>query len=141
MLRVAKEGIALTQASKMSLRSATSLNLADEILREHGHAWGQHIDDAVFKGDGSSSFASRIGLSHITGAMNINVQHDSFGSMAAGLDKDQTYLVHGTKNPDGARSSRALDTLQSLGFKNLYNLEGGYIAWKEAELPLTEAGN
>jgi rhodanese-related sulfurtransferase len=22
--------------------------------------------------------------------------------------------------------------------KNLYSLEGGYVAWKEAELPLTE---
>ena len=32
-------------------------------------------------------------------------------------------------------------TLQSLGFKHLYSLEGGYIAWKDAELPLTDPSN
>jgi rhodanese-related sulfurtransferase len=78
-------------------------------------------------------------MSHITGAMNVNVQDDDFESMVAALDKDKTYLVHCTRNPDNGRSSRALETLQSLGFKNLYSLEGGYVAWKEAELPLTEA--
>ena len=80
-------------------------------------------------------------MSHITGAMNVNVQDDDFESMVAALDKDKTYLVHCTRNPDNGRSSRALETLQSLGFKNLYSLEGGYVAWKEAELPLTEAEN
>ena len=80
-------------------------------------------------------------LSHITGATNISVQDDDFESMVAGLDKDRTYLVHCTRNPGNGRSSRALATLQSLGFKNLYSLQGGYIAWKEAQLPLTEAEN
>lgn len=80
-------------------------------------------------------------LSHITGALNVNVQDDDFESMVAGLDKDRTYLVHCTRNPGNGRTSRALETLQNLGFKNLYSIEGGYIAWKEAELPLTEAEN
>ena len=80
-------------------------------------------------------------MSHITGAMNVNVQDDDFESMVAELDKNKTYLVHCTKNPADGRSSQALETLQQLGFKNLYSLEGGYIAWKEAELPLTEANN
>jgi len=80
-------------------------------------------------------------MSHITGAMNANVQNDDFATMVAGLDKDKTYLVHCTRNPADGRSARALVTLQELGFRNLYNLEGGYIAWKEAELPLTEADN
>jgi rhodanese-related sulfurtransferase len=34
-----------------------------------------------------------------------------------------------------------LETLQSLGFQHLYSLEGGYVAWKDAELPLTEPSN
>ena len=80
-------------------------------------------------------------MSHITGAMNVNVQDDDFEAMAAALDKDKTYLVHCTRNPENGRSSRALETLQGLGFKNLYSLEGGYMAWKEADLPLTEADN
>ena len=77
-------------------------------------------------------------MSHITGAVNVNVQDDAFGEMIAKLDPDKTYIVHCTKNPVGGRSMRALDSLQELGFKNLYSLEGGYLAWQEAELPLTE---
>ncbi len=80
-------------------------------------------------------------LSHITGAINVNVQDDDFESMVANLDRDKTYVVHCTMNPGNGRSSRALETLQSLGFKNLYSLEGGYVAWKEAELPLSGAEN
>jgi rhodanese-related sulfurtransferase len=80
-------------------------------------------------------------MSHIPGAMNLNVQNDDFESMVAGLDKNKTYLVHCTKNPANGRSARALDTLQELGFRSLYSIEGGYVAWREAELPLTEADN
>jgi len=77
-------------------------------------------------------------MSHITGALNIDVRDDSFEQMASALDRDKTYIVHCTANPADGRSSRALDTLRNLGFKKLYSLEGGYVAWKEAELPLTE---
>ena len=80
-------------------------------------------------------------MSHITGALNVDVRDDSFEEMVSGLDRDKTYIVHCTANPTDGRSSRALVTLQKLGFKNLYSLEGGYVAWKQAELPLTEASN
>jgi rhodanese-related sulfurtransferase len=80
-------------------------------------------------------------MSHITGAVNVNVQDESFQDMVVALDPNKTYIVHCTKNPAGGRSSRALETLQSLGFKHLYSLEGGYVAWEDAELPLTESSN
>ncbi len=80
-------------------------------------------------------------MSHVTGAVNVNVQDESFQDMVAALDPNKTYIVHCTKNPAGGRSSRALETLQRLGFKNLYSLEGGYVAWKDAELPLTETSD
>jgi rhodanese-related sulfurtransferase len=70
--------------------------------------------------------------------VNLNVQDEAFEEMAAKLDRNKAYIVHCTKNPVDGRSSRALATLQELGFKNLYSLEGGYIAWKEADLPLIE---
>ena len=79
--------------------------------------------------------------SHIPGAINVNVQDETFADMVTALDPQKTYVVHCTKNPADGRSSRALETLKSLGFKNLYSLEGGYVAWKEAELPLTEETN
>ena len=80
-------------------------------------------------------------MSHITGAVNVNVQDESFEDMVIALDPNKTYIVHCTKNPAGGRSSRALETLQSLGFKHLYSLEGGYVAWQDAELPLTDPSN
>jgi rhodanese-related sulfurtransferase len=95
-----------------------------------------HHDDAVIM---DVRTPVEFDLSHITDAMNVNVQDDDFESMVAGLDRDRTYLVHCTRNPGNGRTSRALETLQSLGFRNLYSLEGGYLAWKDAELPLTEA--
>jgi rhodanese-related sulfurtransferase len=80
-------------------------------------------------------------MSHITGAVNVNVQDESFEDMVVALDPNKTYIVHCTLNPAGGRSSRALEALQSLGFKHLYSLEGGYVAWKDAKLPLTEPSN
>jgi rhodanese-related sulfurtransferase len=77
-------------------------------------------------------------MSHIVGSVNVNVQDESFVDMVGALDPNKTYIVHCTKNPVDGRSERALETLQSLGFEQLYSLEGGYVAWKDAELPLTE---
>jgi rhodanese-related sulfurtransferase len=77
-------------------------------------------------------------MSHITGAVNVDVQNESFEDNVIALDPSKTYIVHCTKNPVGGRSSRALQTLQDLGFKKLYSLEGGYVAWQEAQLPLTD---
>lgn len=79
--------------------------------------------------------------SHITGAVNADVQDETFEEVVARLDPDKTYIVHCTKNPSGGRSSRALESMQKLGFRHLYSLEGGYIAWKDADLPLTESSN
>ncbi len=79
--------------------------------------------------------------SHITGAVNVSVQDESFQKMVIALDPSKTYIVHCTKNPAEGRSSRALETLKRLGFKHLYSLEGGYVAWRDAELPLTELSN
>ncbi len=75
---------------------------------------------------------------HITGSVNVNVQDESFDDMVIALDPNKTYIVHCTKNPADGRSSRALETLRSLGFTHLYSLEGGYVAWTDAELPVTE---
>ena len=80
-------------------------------------------------------------MSHITGSVNVDVQDESFENMVIALDPNKTYIVHCIKNPADGRSSRALETLQSLGFKHLYSLKGGYVAWKDAELPLTETTN
>ena len=80
-------------------------------------------------------------VSHIPGAINANVQDESFQNKIVAFDPNKIYIVHCTKNPTDGRSSRALETLKSLGFTRLYSLEGGYVAWKDAELPLTDSSN
>ena len=44
-------------------------------------------------------------MSHITGAVNVNVQDESFQDMIVALDPSKTYIVHCTRNP--ASSTRS----------------------------------
>jgi thioredoxin 1 len=108
--------------------SAIEVNVANEFASGH--------DDVIIL---DVRTPTEFAMSHITGSINVDVQDDSFEEMMTQLDPDKRYIVHCTKNPTGGRSGRALESMQELGFKNLYSLEGGYLAWKEAELPLTES--
>ena len=76
--------------------------------------------------------------SHITGSVNVPVHDESFEGMVNKLDPNKKYVVHCTKNHYFGRTNRALKSMQNLGFKHLYSLKGGYVAWKDAGLPLTE---
>ncbi len=76
-------------------------------------------------------------ISHVPGAVNINVADESFTEMISQLDSDKTYIVYCTKNPVGGRSMTALAKMEAMGFKDLLSLEGGHVAWTEAELPMT----
>ena len=76
--------------------------------------------------------------SHIVGAVNVPVQDESFEDMVAKLDPNRKYIVHCSANHYVGRSNSALKTMQDLGFKHLYSLKGGYKAWEDAELPLTD---
>ncbi len=124
--------VSLAQANDDVQDSVTAIdvNAAQEFVAQHENA-------VILDVRTSAEYE----ISHITDAVNINVQDESFENRVDALDPDKTYIVHCTKNPADGRSSRALETLQSLGFKHLYSLEGGYVAWKDAELPLTKPSN
>jgi rhodanese-related sulfurtransferase len=70
---------------------------------------------------------------HIPGSVMIDFNADDFEQQVAKLDKDKTYLVHCAA---GGRSSRACKKMEQLGFKKLYNLEGGMGAWEKAGKPV-----
>ena len=112
------------------LVTTIEVNAAKEFVARHENAIIMDVRTPV-----------EYGMSHITGSVNVNVQDKSFENMVVALDPNKTYIVHCTKNLADGRSSRALETLKSMGFKHLYSLEGGYVAWKDAELPLTESSN
>jgi rhodanese-related sulfurtransferase len=63
----------------------------------------------------------------IQGATNINWNDPEFEVKVAALDKQKTILVYCAK---GGRSHAAQEKLLTLGFKNVYDLKGGYTAWK-----------
>lgn len=71
---------------------------------------------------------------HIPGAKHVDVQNKDFNTMAEKeLQKDLPIAVYCRS---GMRSMRAARILKELGFKNIYNLEGGILNWKEQQLPI-----
>jgi len=66
----------------------------------------------------------------IEGAGQIDYEAPTFEAEVAKLDKSKTYLLYCRS---GRRSSEAADYMAKQGFKNLYNLKGGYIAWTGEE--------
>jgi len=64
----------------------------------------------------------------IPGAIMIDFTAPDFAGKISELDKEKTYFVYCKA---GGRSSRAIEQMKGVGFKKLYNLEGGYDAWLE----------
>jgi len=66
---------------------------------------------------------------HLADATTVNFLSPDFASQVASLNKKGTYLLYCRS---GSRTRKAADALQKMGFKNVYMLEGGITAWKEA---------
>ncbi len=65
---------------------------------------------------------------HIEGAVNINFQASRFlEQVEAQLDKDRPVLLYCRS---GRRSASAAEKMESAGFKQLVDLQGGFIAWE-----------
>jgi len=67
--------------------------------------------------------------SHIAGARLMDFLADDFKASLAKLDKTKVYLLHCRS---GSRSSSAFALMKRLGFKSVYHLDGGILAWKKA---------
>ncbi len=65
---------------------------------------------------------------HLDKAQNIDVLASDFDQKVAKLDKKQAVFVYCRS---GGRSGRAAARLTKLGFQNIYDLEGGFLAWKK----------
>jgi rhodanese-related sulfurtransferase len=70
-------------------------------------------------------------LGHVAGAELVPLS--SLVEAAAGWDRDRPLLL---VCRSGARSARAATALAQLGFRNLYNLAGGMLAWDADRLPV-----
>ena len=63
----------------------------------------------------------------IPNAINIDIyKGEEFIEKLEALDKSKNYYVYCRS---GARSAKACEVMDSLGFENAYNLEGGILDW------------
>jgi len=66
---------------------------------------------------------------HIENAANVNWNGDDFVNKAENYDKSKPVFVYCKV---GGRSSQAASKLAELGFKEIYNLDGGIMKWNAA---------
>ena len=80
------------------------------------------------RGAVSAEEAARVlfALGHVPGALNMAV--GEMEARAAEIPRDAALVAY---CGHGERSSSALSILEGLGFERLYNLAGGFGAWKE----------
>lgn len=66
---------------------------------------------------------------HIEAALNRDYYADDFAAQLSKLDKNKPVMVYCAA---GSRSSSAAEQLKKMGFKNVYDLDGGMTAWRES---------
>jgi rhodanese-related sulfurtransferase len=72
---------------------------------------------------------------HLQGAKNADILSKDFATQLSALDKAKPILVHCQA---GGRSTRALPTLEKLGFTTVYHLDGGMNDWLKAGKPVVK---
>ncbi|TAE74403.1 MAG: thioredoxin [Bacteroidetes bacterium] len=75
---------------------------------------------------------------HLTKAINIDWNGNDFLEKIKFLEKEKPVFVYCLS---GGRSGSAAQKLTSLGFKEVYNMEGGIAKWKANQLPLEQKNN
>ncbi len=71
---------------------------------------------------------------HLVNALNYDWNRSEFKKQIAPLDKSKPVFVYCLS---GGRSSAAADQMRSDGFKKVYELSGGIMKWRAANLPET----
>jgi rhodanese-related sulfurtransferase len=63
---------------------------------------------------------------HIENALNIDFNSSDFSAQISNLNKEHYFLIYCSA---GGRSNKAASLMESLGFKKVYELKGGYRNW------------
>lgn len=72
---------------------------------------------------------------HIAGAINIDYYATDFEAKLGELNKDVPYVMYCNS---GNRSSNTLPLMDSIGFGEVYELDGGIQAWYSADQPIEQ---
>ena len=70
---------------------------------------------------------------HLPGAININLYSKSFEQQVSEYDRNRPVYVYCRT---GHRSQTAAEKLISMGFREVYSLEGGMMRWQRARKPV-----
>lgn len=70
---------------------------------------------------------------HIKGAVMLDFKAPDFRERLSKLSRKKTYLVHCAA---GGRSAKAVSAMEELGFRDVYHLKDGFLAWTAADLPV-----
>lgn len=70
---------------------------------------------------------------HLKKAQNICVTDSDFKENVAKLDKSQPVYVYCRS---GKRSAKAAEILKDMGFKEIYDMEGGFLKWEDENLEI-----
>ena len=73
---------------------------------------------------------------HISNAKNVDWNGSDFDTQVANLDKEKPVFVYCLS---GGRSKKAASHLKDLGFKNIIELNGGYLAWSKVNANTNDA--
>ncbi len=128
--------VSLSSCGDTTAKNTTNTGGASQTSKTIGAV--THVDATTFKDLMSKNTGELIDVrtprENQAGAIegttkNIDVTGPNFKSEIEKLDKDKTYLVYCRS---GGRSGKAVKIMESMGFKHLYNLKGGYLGWKKA---------
>ncbi len=92
----------------------------------------EEVNDAVYGGEPQQLVDVRtleeFNNGHLANAQNICVTDDDFQKKLVDLDKNKPVYLYCRS---GKRSAKAAKLMKELGFKEIYDMEGGYTSWEE----------
>ncbi|NPA06907.1 MAG: rhodanese-like domain-containing protein [Chloroflexi bacterium] len=71
---------------------------------------------------------------HIPGAQNLDFYAPDFQEKLSQLPKDKVYFIYCNS---GNRSGQTFEMMKRMGFKEVYDLQGGIQAWYQGGYPIT----
>lgn len=72
---------------------------------------------------------------HVTNAQNIDFYSDDFKEQVSKLDPEKPTYVYCRS---GIRSAKSAEILKDLGFKEVYDMKGGFTNWAAEELAIEQ---
>ena len=74
----------------------------------------------------------------LVNAVNVDFRDKYFETRVKDMDVNKVYFVYCLS---GGRSGNAAEFMRKNGFKNVYEMAGGMLAWNKAGLPVTQSTN